>query len=95
MTRDPNDPAAIVREQEIAAMSEEVLASLGAGIVAYVREVQAKDLAKYFPEAPPTQDTTVLWALLNADGTPILVADSREAALANAFEHDLEMVSLH
>ncbi|MEP0452136.1 MAG: DUF1150 family protein [Roseibium sp.] len=52
-------------------------------------------MAALFPEVPPIQDSTTLWALLNADGTPILLADSREAALANAFEHDLEMVSVH
>ena len=33
--------------------------------------------------------------LLAADGAPILVTDSREAATANAWEHDLRMVSLH
>ncbi|HSM43211.1 MAG TPA: DUF1150 family protein, partial [Afifellaceae bacterium] len=36
-----------------------------------------------------------LWALLNADGTPILVADSRSAAIAKAHENELETVSVH
>jgi hypothetical protein len=33
--------------------------------------------------------------LLGADGTPIIVTDSRDAAVANAMQNELEMVSLH
>ncbi len=33
--------------------------------------------------------------LLGADGTPILLTDSRETALANASENQLQTVSLH
>jgi hypothetical protein len=36
-----------------------------------------------------------LFALHSADGTPIMVTDSREAAVANAVTHELEMVSVH
>ena len=33
--------------------------------------------------------------LLGADGIPILLTDSRETALANASENQLETVSVH
>ena len=36
-----------------------------------------------------------LFALLAADGSPILLTDSHDAATANAWEHDLQTVSLH
>ena len=36
-----------------------------------------------------------LWALLGADGTPIMLADSREAVVLNAHENDLETLSIH
>ena len=36
-----------------------------------------------------------LFSLHAADGTPIIVTDSREAAVANAREHELDMVSVH
>ena len=36
-----------------------------------------------------------LFALHAADGTPIMVTDSREAAVANAITHELETVSVH
>jgi hypothetical protein len=36
-----------------------------------------------------------LFALHAADGTPIMVTDTREAAVANAITHELETVSVH
>ena len=36
-----------------------------------------------------------LFALHAADGTPIMLTDSREAAIANALSQELEMVSVH
>lgn len=76
-------------------MSVEELTELGTGDVAYIKPIKAQDLKEMFPEVPPLHDNMTLYALLNADGTPILLADSREAAVANAFEADLEMAALH
>jgi len=36
-----------------------------------------------------------LFALVNADGAPIMLTDSRDTAIANAWEHQLQPVSLH
>jgi hypothetical protein len=33
--------------------------------------------------------------LRSADGTPILLTDSREAAIANAWSNELQAVSVH
>ncbi|MHA7774972.1 BQ00720 family protein [Roseibium sp. M-1] len=76
-------------------MSVDELTELGTGDVAYIKPIKARDLKEMFPDVPPLHDNMTLYALLNADGTPILLADSREAAVANAFEADLEMASLH
>lgn len=77
-------------------ISKDDLSEMGTGTVAYIREVHSTDLHVMFPDLPPFEDAHInLWALLNADGTPILIADNREAAIANAFEQDLEMVSVH
>jgi hypothetical protein len=48
-----------------------------------------------FPQAPRLAPGIELFALHAADGTPILQTDSREAALANARDHELETVSVH
>ncbi|MBO6511900.1 MAG: DUF1150 domain-containing protein [Roseibium sp.] len=76
-------------------MSVDELTELGTGDVAYIKPIKAQELKEMFPEVPPLQDNMTLYALLNADGTPILLADSREAVLANAFEQELTMVSVH
>jgi hypothetical protein len=76
-------------------MTADELGELGTGDVAYIKPVKAWELREMFPDVPPLQDDMTLYALLNADGTPILLADSRAAAVANAFEQELEMVALN
>ncbi len=48
-----------------------------------------------FPQAPELAAGTLLYALHAADGTPIMLTDSREAAIANAWSNELETVSVH
>lgn len=80
---------------ELKGMPEEAFVQLGGGEIAYIRPVMSEDVESLFPGAPTLQPGMRLWALLNADGTPIVLTDSRAAALANAHEHDLETVSVH
>lgn len=82
-------------QMEIKAMPEEAFVQLGGGEIAYVRPVMSEEVESLFPGAPSLQPGMRLWALLNADGTPIMLTDSRAAAVANAEEHDLETVSVH
>ncbi|QEL23211.1 DUF1150 domain-containing protein [Bosea sp. F3-2] len=70
-------------------------AALGTGEVAYVKSMTSDELMRIFPQAPKIESGLQLFTLLSADGAPILVTDSREAATANAWEHDLKMVSVH
>ena len=53
------------------------------------------DVQKHFPQAPELAPGSVLYALHAADGTPIMLTDSREAAVANAWSNELETVSVH
>ena len=76
-------------------MTNEQFAHLGGGAVAYVKPIRSEDVSRIFPQAPPIQPGLQLYALLGADGTPMLLTDSRDAALANAWEHELHTVSLH
>jgi len=77
------------------AMSRENFAGLGGGRIAYVRPMRSDEIKSLFPNVPPIEPGLDLWALLGADGTPIMVADSRHAVVMNAHENDLETVSLH
>jgi hypothetical protein len=76
-------------------ISPEALAALGGGKVAYVKAVRSEDVKSMFPQAPELQPGMQLFALHAADGTPIMLTDSREAAIANAWSHELETVSVH
>ena len=70
------------------------LAALGEGQVAYVKPIRSDEVNALFPQAPAMAPGLNLFALLSASGTPILLTDSRDAALANAWAHDLQTVSL-
>jgi hypothetical protein len=76
-------------------ISPEALAHLGDGQIAYVKPITSEQVAVLFPQAPKIAPGTQLFALHAADGTPIMLTDSREAAVANAWSHELETVSLH
>jgi hypothetical protein len=78
-----------------AAMSAQDLAILGGNRLAYVRAARSEDVAFFCPEAPLLAPGRVVFVLCAADGTPILVTDTRESAIANAETEQLEAVSLH
>jgi hypothetical protein len=76
-------------------ISTEALAQLGGGQIAYVKAIRSEDVPTLFPQVPEIQPGLRLFALHAADGTPIMITDSREAAVANAWSHELETVSVH
>jgi len=76
-------------------MTPQALQILGGGKIAYVKAIKSEDVHSLYPQAPEMQPGMRLFALHAADGTPILVTDSREAAIANAMTHELETVSVH
>jgi hypothetical protein len=78
-------------------ITTEALAHLGDGHIAYVKTILSEDVAAMFPqmEVPKMAPGVKLFALHSADGTPIMLTDSREAAIANAWSQELEAVSVH
>jgi hypothetical protein len=76
-------------------ISPEALALLGGGKIAYVKSVRSEDVPAMFPQAPQLEPGMRLFALHAADGTPIMLTDSRDAALASAWSQELETVSVH
>lgn len=73
----------------------EQFAHLGGGSVAYLRKLSGADVKRLFPQAPPMDPGAQIYALLAADGTPIILTDSKDAAIANAWEHELQPVWTH
>ncbi|MBX9760580.1 MAG: DUF1150 domain-containing protein [Beijerinckiaceae bacterium] len=78
-----------------AILTIEQLAHLGDGTIAYIRAIKSEEAARLFPQIGAIQPGLKLFALLGADGTPIVLTDSRDAAIANAWENELQTVSLH
>jgi hypothetical protein len=78
-----------------AAITQDALAHLGDGRLAYVKPIRSEDVATMFPQAPQIAPGLTLFALHAADGTPIMLTDTRESALASAWSNELEAVSVH
>ncbi len=78
-----------------APITVEQLAHMGDGLIAYVKPLLSDEAQRLFPQVAGIPSGLQLFALLSAEGAPILLTDSRDAAVANAWEHKLQTVSLH
>ena len=63
--------------------------------MAYIRAVRSEDVAFLYPTAPLLEPGQQVFVLHAFDGTPIVIAGSRESALADAASFQLETVSVH
>ena len=91
----PFNSSSAARPAPLGLLSPEEFAALGNGVVAYVKAMTSDEVKRFYPGAPHMAPGMDLFALLAADGSPILLTDSHDAATANAWEHDLQTVSLH
>jgi hypothetical protein len=78
-----------------AVMSEIELARLGGGQVAYIKTMSSDEALRMFPAIEGLPAGINLFALHAADGTPIALTDTRQAALSHAMDGELEVASLH
>ena len=76
-------------------LAQRDFAHLGQGSIAYVKPIKSDEVSRLFPQAPAIQPGLDLFMLAGADGVPIMLTDSRDAAIANAWEHQLQTVSVH
>ena len=95
MTNDKIENKTVEFDNTHPAITQEALAHLGDGEIAYVRAIRSEDVAAMFPQAPKIEPGIELFSLHAADGTPIMLTDTREAALANAWSQELETMSVH
>jgi hypothetical protein len=76
-------------------MSETEFAKLGGGAIAYIKVMTCDEARRMFPAIEGLPDGINLFALHAADGTPLALTDSRQAALGHAKGDKLEVKSLH
>ena len=82
-------------EKELAAITPQELAAIGAGHIAYMREISGKEMNEAFPGSLQIDPEAKVWALFGADGTPIMLAGDAGSALQGAFQNDLLTVAVH
>jgi hypothetical protein len=70
-------------------------ARLGGGRMAYIREIGVERAAVLMGDSGIFPRGSKLYCLYGADGTPMAISGSEEAAIANAFEHELLPMPVH
>jgi hypothetical protein len=85
-------PAVVI---PLPAMSMSELAKLGGGKIAYIRVMTPDEAKAMFPAIEGIPAGINLYALHAADGTPIALTDSRQAAVGHAMGDELEIAAIH
>ncbi len=76
-------------------MSDEEFADLGQGEWAYIRPLTPQQARDVFPTVEDLPNDVDLYALLAADGTPIVLTDDKGTAISHAMGDELEIAHLH
>lgn len=76
-------------------MTELELARLGGGEVAYIKVLSCDEATRMFPMVDGLPQGIPLFALHAADGTPLALTDTLQAAIGHAQEGDLAIAPLH
>ena len=77
------------------AMSMGDLQQLGGGKIAYIKVLTTDEAKEMFPAIEGLPSGINLFALHAADGTPLALTDSRQAAVGHAMGDELEIASVH
>jgi hypothetical protein len=77
------------------AMTEGELATLGGGVVAYIKTLTSDEASRMFPAVKGLPEGISLFSLHAADGTPLALTDTKQAAIGHAIDDDLQIASVH
>ncbi len=76
-------------------LSTEELAQLGNGALSYIREIEGRDVIRMVGDQARVSPDAKVFCLFNANGSPISISGTKEAAFDSAAEHELLAISLH
>lgn len=76
-------------------ISADELERLGGGEVAYIKTLSSEEANEMYPLDDTLPEGINIYALHAADGTPIALTDSMQAALGQAIDDELVVASLH
>ena len=77
------------------AMTEGELATLGGGVVAYIKTLTSDEASRMFPAVKGLPEGINLFSLHAADVSPLALTDTKQEAMGHAFYDDLQIASLH
>ena len=78
-----------------AVMSRAELAELGGGVVGYIKHMRPDEAHSLFPTIEGLPPGIDLYSLHAADGTPLAIADTRQAAIEHALGDELTLATVH
>jgi len=76
-------------------MTEHELATLGGGVVAYIKTLTADEASRMFPTIEGLPTGINLFSLHAADGTPLCITDDFAEATRDPHAVQLRLVSVH
>jgi len=85
----------MMNEKKTIDLTPQDLALLGEGDLGYIREIEVREAQRLLGGQASVAPDSKLFCLYNADGTPVSISGSKEAALGSAFEHELMAMSVH
>ena len=81
--------------KKTAELTAQDLALLGEGALGYIKEIEITEAKRLLGAQANVAPNSKLFCLYNADGTPVSISGSKEAALGSAFEHELMAMTGH
>ena len=85
----------VSNSKKILELSPEDLALVGDGALGYIREIEAKEARRLLGDQAKVAANARMFCLYHADGKPVSISGSREAAVGSAIEHELLPMSVH
>ncbi len=76
-------------------MTDEEFADLGHGEWAYIKPLTSEEAQVAFPAVDDLPAGIDLFALLAADGTPLVLTDDEGTAISHAISDELELATVH
>ena len=76
-------------------MTEHEFAALGGGVVAYIKTLTLAEASRMFPPIEGLPKGINIFSLHAADGTPLALTDTKQAAIGYAIDDDLQIASVH
>jgi len=76
-------------------MTEHEFATLGGGVVAYIKTLTSDEASRMFPAVTGLPEGINLFSLHAADGTPLALTDTKQAAIGHAIDDDLQIAGVH